>query len=263
MAPKECSEAPIPDHKHVVRMNLYHSDMTVGFGLSSKALLLFRLPYDIKDQRVRYTTLDGQPFVPPYGDIHHRTETLYGFSDADLMALDSPSPDWLVGAGLTLPIGKTQPDPIALGRLGLTHEHIQFGSGTVDPRLLVDWSHRFGQVALEAFADARLPLYENGHGYKAPITVHYKVGPGMAFGSTGVTVAFAGQYQTIARWSGEEDEGTGFVNGGIFVGASIVLGNGFRAVPGVYREVFSHSLSSQQSFRQGTTWSLAISRVFM
>jgi hypothetical protein len=144
VAPKECSQHPIPDHKHLVRLNLYHSELTLGFGLSAKTLLLARLPYDIKDQRVRYTTLDGQPFVPPYGDIHHRTETLYGVSDAELMMLTTPAPGWLVGAGLTLPIGKTEPNPIVLGRLGLKHEHIQFGSGTVDPRLLVDWSHLFG-----------------------------------------------------------------------------------------------------------------------
>lgn len=64
---------------------------------------------------------------------------------------------------------------------------------------LVDWSHRFGTLAVEARGDARLPLYENGHGYKAPITVHYRLGPGMAFETTEVTLAFAGQYQTIAR----------------------------------------------------------------
>jgi hypothetical protein len=242
-------------------LNLYHSELTAGYGLTDRALLLARLPYDVKDQRVRYTTLDGQPFVPPYGDIHHRTETLRGLSDAELLAIFSLAPGWLAGAGLTLPIGKTEDNPLELGRLGLKHEHIQFGSGTVDPRVLLGWSHAFGRIGVEAMADARLPIYESGKGYKGPITIQYKVGPGMAFGRAFVSLAFAGQYQSIARWNGEKDEGTGFHNGGIFLGVSVDAGKGFRVAPGVYREVFSHSLSGE-TFHQGTTWSLAISRVF-
>ena len=223
VAPIECSQQMIPDHRHVVRMTLYHSELTAGYGLSATTFLLARLPYDVKDQHVRYTTLDGQPFVPPYGDIHHRTETLRGFSDAELMAVVSPAPGWLAGAGFTLPIGKTELNPIVLGRLGLKHEHIQFGTGTVDPRLMLGWSRAFGRAA--------------------------------------VTLAWAGQYQSIARWNGEKDEGTGFHNGGVFLGLSLDLGKGFQAAPGVYREVFSHSLSGD-TFHQGTTLSFAISRVF-
>ena len=83
----------------------------------------------------------------------------------------------------------------------------------------------------------------------------------MAFGRVAVSLAFAGQYQSIARWNGEQDEGTGFHNGGVFLGVSLDLGKGFHAAPGVYREIFSHSLSGE-TFRQGTTFSFALSRVF-
>lgn len=65
IAPIECSQQVIPDHRHVVRLTLYHSELTAGYGLSATILLLARLPYDVKDQRVRYTTLDGQPFARP------------------------------------------------------------------------------------------------------------------------------------------------------------------------------------------------------
>jgi hypothetical protein len=34
-----------------------------------------------------------------------------------------------------------------------------------------------------------------------------------------------------------------------------------RVTPGVYREIYSHSLSDE-SFSQGTTWSLVVSRFF-
>jgi hypothetical protein len=38
-----------------------------------------------------------------------------------------------------------------------------------------------------------------------------------------------------------------------------VPAKGFRVTPGIYREVYSHSLS-HESFRQGTTYSLVVTR---
>ena len=57
------------------------------------------------------------------------------------------------------------------------------------------------------------------------------------------------------------DEGTGFHNGGIFARASFLLSPGFRVAPGVYGEVYSKSLSDE-SFRQGTTYSLTFIKYF-
>ena len=102
----------IPDHEHHVRLKLFHSDLGAAYGLRPGFALSLRVPYDIKDQRVRYTTLTGEPFVPPYGDIHHRTETLRGISDGDLLLLWAPKTDWHIGFGTTLPLGYTVPDPI-------------------------------------------------------------------------------------------------------------------------------------------------------
>ena len=148
-----------------------------------------------------------------------------------------------------------------LGREGKFHEHIQFGSGTWDPLVSVLWQRRLGSVVLTAWADAQFPLYENRHGFKAPTTVRYSAGPGITLGTTGLSLHFAGQYQSIGRWDGEVDEGTGFHNGGLFARASILLWPGFRVAPGVYGEVYSKSLSDE-SFRQGTTYSLTFHRFF-
>jgi len=76
------------------------------YGVRPGFAMSLRLPYDVKDQHVRYTTLAGDPFVPPYGDIHHRSETLRGISDGDLLVLWTPSPHWRLGAGTTLPLGR-------------------------------------------------------------------------------------------------------------------------------------------------------------
>lgn len=229
--------------------------------MSEKTLLTARLPFDLKDQRVRYTTLAGEPFDPPYGDIHHRTERLSGFSDGELLASFSVGGGWILGAGFTLPIGETEPDPIEAGRQGEKHQHIQFGSGTVDPRLAIQWSRPLGRVRLTASADARLPLYENRHGFKAPATIRWSVGPSLPIGTTGLAAQLAGQYQAIGKWNGEVDEGTGFHNAGVFLRASFLVTKGLRVTPGIYREVYSESLSDE-SFRQGTTYSLVLSRFF-
>ncbi len=222
-------------------------------------LLSLRVPYEVKDQRIEYRTLEGDPYNPPYGDIHHRTERLDGFGDGEVGAAFSPARDFLVGVGLTIPLGRTEPDPIELGRRGLKHEHIQFGSGTVDPTLALQWSRAFGRIQISASADARIPLYENRHGFKAPATVRWAVGPSLAIGTAGLSAHYAGQRQSIGKWSGEVDEGTGFHNGGVFLRGTFLVAKGWRLTPGLYREIYSRSLSDE-SFRQGTTWSIVLTR---
>ncbi len=159
------------------------------FGATSNVTVSLRVPYDVKDQKVRYTTLSGEPFVPPYGDIHHRSETLRGVSDGQLTALFPLGNALQVGAGLSLPLGRTEENPIELGREGKKHEHIQFGSGTVDPVVSAVWSHPIGPVVLAASADAQLPLYRNSKGFKAPATIRYSVGPSLPLGTTGLAFA--------------------------------------------------------------------------
>ena len=261
VAPVECATTPIPDHRHVIRLDLFHTELLVDYGARERLTLSLRVPYDVKDQKVRYTTLSGEPYVPPYGDIHHRTETLRGVSDGQVTALFPVGGSLLIGAGLSIPWGRTEPNPIVLGREGKKHEHLQFGSGTVDPVFSVVWSRPLGPLVLAASADAQIPLYENRHGFKAPATVRYSAGPSVRFGTTGVSLQYAGQYQSIGRWDGEVDEGTGFHNGGIFVRASFLPWKGFRIAPGIYREVYSRSLS-EETFHQGTTYSLTLSRFF-
>jgi len=162
---------------------------------------------------------------------------------------------------LTLPLGSTVPDPFKLGLEGLPHEHIQFGTGTVDPVVSLLWSKPVGKVVLSAAADAQIPLMENSRGFKAPVSVRWSVGPSLPLGTTGLSLALAGQYQSIGRWRGETDEGTGFHNGGVFLRATFLPWKGLRVSPGIYREIYSRSLSDE-AFRQGTTYSLTITRFF-
>ena len=241
---------------HHVTLGLTHYELSAQYGLRDRMQLSLRVPYDVKAQHVRYSTLSGAPYVPPYGDIHHRTETLTGISDG-MMTIDwSPQADWIVGFGTSLPVGHIVPNPIILGREGKKHEHIQFGSGTFEPDFAVQWS----RGKLFARTEARISLYENREGFRAPNDYLWSAGPSFRFGRVSFDPRLQGQYQTIGRWNGETDEGTGFNNGGIRLGVSMPYG-GMIFGAGIYRELYSRGLS-EETFKQGTTWSLSATRTF-
>ena len=227
-----------------------------------------RLPYDVKDQRVRYTTLTGQPFVPPYGDIHHRSETLRGISDGDLMLLWAPSTRgasrWRFGVGTTLPLGATVEDPVALAREGQKHEHLQFGSGMFAPEAEIAWSHPIRKTVLSALLQATVPVSTSSRGFRPPKNFRWSAGPSFNVGRVGLAVSAAGQYQTIGRWNGEIDEGTGFTNAGLRMQFSVPVRGGVTVTPSIYRELYSrgHHAEDDETFSQGTTVSLTFSRAF-
>ena len=140
--------------------------MGLGHGLGIEAVVPFRHVIS----RVHFLDADRQPLERPEGDIHHRNETLSGIADPWLMLhAGTRRGEWGLAAraGVTLPLGRTEPDPFALGDLGLPHQHIQFGTGTVDPVLGLAAGRRFGAVEFTTIAEARFMVAENSHGYQA------------------------------------------------------------------------------------------------
>jgi hypothetical protein len=73
----------------------------------------------------------------------------------------------------------------------------------------------------------------------------------------------SGQYQTIGRWHGAIDEGTGFSNGGLRLQFSLPA-RGATITPSIYRELYSHGLNTieHEMFSQGTTVGVSINRTF-
>ncbi|HEY2321732.1 MAG TPA: hypothetical protein VGJ82_02610, partial [Thermoanaerobaculia bacterium] len=248
----------IPDHEHHVRLALFHAEIDATYGVRSGMGVSLRLPYDVKDQHVRYTTLDGQPFLPPYGDIHHRTETLWGKSDGDLLVLLVPptpgASHWRFGFGSTLPLGHTVPDPVQLGLEGKEHEHLQFGSGVFAPEGEVAWNGSVSRAIASVLLQVTVPLTTNEHGFRAPKNFRWTAGPSFSVGRGSLGISVAGQYQTIGRWHGAVDEGTGFSNGGLRLQFAYPL-RGATVTPSVYRELYSHGLDTaeHETFSQGTT----------
>lgn len=244
-----------PPHEHRVGVGLTHAELRADFGLRENVQLAVRLPYDVKGMRVRYFLLDGTPFTPPYGDIHHRTETLRGLSDPSVR-LEAARGGWIFGAGTSLPLGDTVEDPVRLGNEGKTHQHIQFGSGTFQPIL----SAQFANRRFVAAAEAKLSLYQNGEGFRAPAELNWSLGPTFRVGRVTLDPRLAGQRQGIGRWNGQIDEGSGFHNGGVRLHLSVPY-RGMTIAPSVYRELWSHGMHDE-TFRQRATFGLSLMKTF-
>jgi hypothetical protein len=256
----ECATMFIAPHRHEVGLELTRYRVEARYGFREAMQLALSVPYDVKEMNVVYTTLDGRPFTPPYGDIHHRTETLKGLADATLSVEWQARPSLILGGGTTLPVGRIERDPVAAGRLGIEHEHIQFGTGTFQPRLTAQWLHP-GRLALFARAEAKLGLYENREGFKPPTTITAAAGPSFHIGRISIDPRITGQYQTIGRWNGEVDEGTGVRNAGVTLQLAVPVRDAVIA-PSVYRELWSHGLHHGEKFAQKWTFSLAVARSF-
>jgi hypothetical protein len=252
----ECAVLFIPPHEHHARVGLAHYELSAQYGLGENVQLSLRVPYDVKAMQIRYTTLDGAPFTPPYGDIHHRTETLRGAGDPSL-AIDVARGSFIFGGGLSFPLGRIEADPIDLGRRGLTHEHMQFGTGTVQPILAAQWRH----ARWTANGEARLTLYANREGYRSPHTLVWSVGPSFQAGRVTIDPRLTGQYQSLGRWHGEVDENSGFHSGGVRVQTAIPW-RGIVVAPAIHRELWSRSLHHDESFRRPWTWSVMLARTF-
>ena len=236
--PVLCAEQDIPDHEHHQSIDWFRLDSTVNIGLGRRWQASLGLPFDVRVLSIAYTTLEGDPYDPPYGDNHHRDEVLWGPTDgrATLWRYEAVGEHLVLGggAGATLPLGKTEANPYALAAEGLPHEHFQLGSGTVDPLLsgLALWrGPRWGGWAT---LDARLPVYANAHGYRPPRSLSASLGPSFRAGRALQLVATVdGLHESPETWDGEAYGGRQVLTGSLAalftVSPALVLQAGGRA----------------------------------
>ena len=120
--------------------------------------------------RIRFLDPDRRPLKLPNGSIHHRNETLIRPGDPWLALHGARGfGGWSAFArtGISIPLGRTEPNPFELGRRGLPHEHVQFGTGTWDPLVELGLGRRFGEWNASLTTHARLVVSTNGHRYRA------------------------------------------------------------------------------------------------
>jgi hypothetical protein len=174
----------------------------IGPGIGVSVTVPLRMVRD----RIHYLDLARQPYTPPFPDYHHRNETLFHPGDVAVgLPLTRPFGAWTLGAspGVSLPTGKTEPDPFALGDLGLPHQHIQFGTGTFDPLLGVSATRALGAATVTASGSAHLTLYSNRHGYRAGDRFALGAGAGRKLGQDwNASAGLAFLNEQAERWHG-------------------------------------------------------------
>jgi hypothetical protein len=216
ISPIDCADPnfEIVDHQHHQSVAMARAQVSLSYGFGGGWQAMARLPVDTKYLTIDYTTPDGEPYDPPYGNIHHRNETLLGPGDGqfEIQKYARLGENVTLGGGIgtTVPTGRTEENPYALTLKGETHQHMQMGSGTFDPvaQFSAIWmSHRWGFIAN---TNGRLPLYDNSKGYRPSPTLALAAGPTYRFTSkTMVTSSLGFRREWQATWDGEPDEMSG------------------------------------------------------
>ncbi len=203
-----CVEVPVQrTYLHDQRLYPLELRLAAEYGLSQTFGLELQLPFRSVTSNIEYTAPDGTPYEPLDPGVHHRNETVVGFADPWLLLRIGKTFDkwWLAARpGVSVPLGRTEENPFQLGEQGLRHQHIQLGSGTFDPVLVLEAARAFDRLRLQLFAQGQLPLYENQHGYHAPWRV---------FGGTSLGTKLVGKltgslgveafHEAAEEWDGE------------------------------------------------------------
>jgi hypothetical protein len=164
-----CDSTTVHPYRHDLKIGTADLTLSAQWGFASGFALETVVPFRLNRQRIRFLTLEDQPFAPDPPDFHHANRTLSGFADPWLLvAAGTTRGAWSFGAraGASLPLGSTVPNPFALGLEGLAHEHVQLGSGSVQPIVALGVSRAFGTVDANATALLRLGAGTNRHGYR-------------------------------------------------------------------------------------------------
>jgi hypothetical protein len=206
--PSSCTEVPVqPTYFHDQHLYPLELRLSGEYGLSQTFGIEAQVPFRSVTSTIEYTDADGAPYEPLDPGIHHRDETVFGVADAWLLLrVGTTLQKWWLAArpGVSIPLGRTEDNPFALGDRGLRHQHIQLGSGTFDPVAIVEASRAFEALQIQFFAQGQAPLYENGAGYRAPWRVYGGGSVGSKLisdlsGSLGVEAS----HEAAEKWDGE------------------------------------------------------------
>ena len=194
---------------HVLDVTVSETAVSTAVGIARNAGLELMMPIRTVTTRVGFEDDARRPFLPDEGDIHHRDETVAGNSDPWLMLHTvRPGRTWTLAAraGVSIPLGRTEPNPFRLGDLGLPHQHVQLGTGTWDPVGSFMLARRLGAYSLTLSMLVRLALYENENGYRAGDRLLTGVMADRAlFGRWRGSASFEVAREDPERWNGHFD----------------------------------------------------------
>lgn len=261
----------VPLHLHEVSLDLTHVELEARYTFAEHWDAVVRGSWEEKVQRASITFPNPvnpvqRRAIERNQEIHHRSETYRGLTDLMLLTKRRGSgllrhdDRFSIAVGTSIPTGKTEENPYLLGDQGRRHLHIQFGTGTVDPLLELDYRLPLGASwAVGGFAAARSPLYENSRGFRGAPEITVSVGPRFRIGESVQLRAEAGFFhQGYGEWDGIRDPNTGLQSWT----ATLGLGIRYRGavVEGILRAPISQeTLGEGDAFEQGMIFSLSIS----
>ncbi len=266
VAPATCATEWIPDHEHDQSITLMRLQPGISAGLGKGFQLGFLLPLDLKHTEITYRLLDGQIFDPPYGDIHHRNETLFSPGDAQLMARWTgaiPGTPLILGFGLgaTLPTGKTEENPFNAAALEQHHQHLQFGNGTVDPLAAIQFIVRGEALGLMARFNGQFPLYRNKKGYRGAHSISVSAGPTLRLPEPlrSVQLSLSGSFNWSSPelWDGEPGLNSGLIAVALRMGLNWNLTQKLAIQANLLTRVYEQSQGAQ--FTRPVTLTIGIS----
>lgn len=267
----------VPLHSHQVSLDFTRLEFEYDYTFKTNWDVWFRLPFEIKSRSASVQFID--PVTPSEreaiernADLHHRSNTLTGFSDLKVLLAHRIVNLFREGDGLdfafgtSLPIGSTEEDPFTAADEGLGHEHLQFGTGTFDPLLEMYYSTPISSsFTLGVFGIGRFPFYENSKRFEGPTEITSEVS--LLYGvSDRVKLQFAvvGFYQGFAHWSGVRDINSGLRSLSVKIGAAFVTQQGtvinFALRQPTSQETFD---DDGDTFEQGATILFSVSRRIM
>lgn len=164
---------PIQAGYHEVALWSMNLALNARLGLLKWLDVRLRMPLRYVGVTARFLDSQGAP-LPHYQSIHHRDETLVGVADPDLQFGFRPlsitgTQRWLLefGGGISAPIGRIEPDPYKAGREGRPHQHIMFGSGTIDPMSFITVGYLHRQIQVYIHTTLRGAIVPNQYGFQA------------------------------------------------------------------------------------------------
>lgn len=221
---------PTPYNHHIDQL-MAETVFDVGLGITSWLGIDMRWSLRVADVNPTYSELDGTPKEVP-NDIHHHDETLVDVTDPwVLFRLGSVQGDFvgMMRIGASFPVGRTEPDPYALGREGEWHQHLQAGTGTVVPIVGFGMGYTIGRAAkvpvtLGLSGIGFFNAYENDEGFRAPVRL---------YASHTVAVSFMGGkltpfVETTLAHEGEEFWGGDVGLEGSNIRTEVYLGGGIE-----------------------------------
>lgn len=211
--------------EHLVKLVWLELDLRASLAVSERAALELLLPFRMVDLS---PVLIGLPEARP--SEHHQRKTHVMIGDIELglryrILGAEPRAQLLLDfrTGIFVPLARVPIDPGLAEGSSQPHEHISFGSGTVDPLAGLQMTVPLDRgLSIAGFAWTRVPLYRGRQGYRAGPRV--SAGAGVEYlGSTiGAHFILGFYYEGQSDWaSGRIDELSGQVM--INVSAAIIL----------------------------------------